>query len=342
MTLQHHDRLGTTRAIDSTRAPRVGVLLRAWRERRQLSQLELALEARVSARHLSFIETGRSRPSARMIARLADQLRVPRSDRNQLLLAGGYAPGYDDDHRHRARVKSAGEAVRARESAIDAARACTIAAADEARRQLERDLHDGAQQRFVLASLTLKRAVARARGTPAESLLAEAFEQLQQGLAELRDLAHGIHPAVLDSRGLAAALEDLAARSPLPVELRVSRERVAPAVEAAIYFTVAEALTNVVKHAHATRARVTLDIADGTIAAEIADDGIGGAGTAAGSGLRGLADRLDAIGGTLTITSPRRGGTLVRAHARVHLLGIPAQALAERSVARADRSAGAR
>jgi signal transduction histidine kinase len=273
-------------------APHVGVLLRSWRKRRRLSQLELALESRVSAKHLSFIETGRSRPSAQMIARLADQLRVPPSDRDQLLLAGGYAP-----------------------APIDAARARTIAAADEARRQLERDLHDGAQQRFVLASLLLKRAAARARGTRAESLLAEALEQVQRGIAELRDLAHGIHPAVLTTGGLAAALEDLAARSPLPIELRVPRERVAPAVEAAIYFTIAEALTNVAKHAHASHVQVTVHIAGATVAAEIADDGVGGATGAAGSGLHALADRLDAIGGKLTIHSPRGTGTLVRAHA---------------------------
>jgi signal transduction histidine kinase len=288
--------------------------LRSWRQLRQLSQLELALEAGVSARHLSFIETGRSRPSARMIARLANQLGVPRSERNRLLLAGGYAPGDDPDDATINYGATVDSAIRGRE-AIDAARARPTAAGDEARRQLERDLHDGAQQRFVLVSLTLKRAAARARGTPAEPLLAEALKQLQQGLAELRDLAHGLHPAALASHGLAAALEDLAARSPLPVELRVSRDRVAPPVEAAIYFTIAEALTNVVKHAHATHARVTVDVLENAVGAEIADDGVGGADTAAGSGLRGLANRLDAIGGTLTINSPRGAGTLVRAHA---------------------------
>ena len=198
---------------------------------------------------------------------------------------------------------------------IEASRARLVAAADEARRRLERDLHDGAQQRFVLATVWLKRAAARARGTPAEPLVDEAFQQLQQGLAELRDLAHGIHPAVLSERGLAAALTGLAARSPLPVELRVTTRRATPSVEAAIYFTVAEALTNVGKHAQATRASVTIDIAERTITAEIADDGIGGASTTAGSGLRGLADRLDALGGTLSIDSPRGGPTTIRAQA---------------------------
>jgi signal transduction histidine kinase len=197
---------------------------------------------------------------------------------------------------------------------IEPSRARIVAAADEARRRLERDLHDGAQQRFVLATLSLKRAAARARGTPAEPLVDEAFQQLQQGLAELRELAHGIHPAVLSERGLAAALTGLAARSPLPVELRVTTQRATPSVERAIYFTVAEALTNIGKHAQATRASVTIDIVERTITAEIADDGIGGA-TTEGSGLRGLADRLDALGGTLSIDSPRGGPTSIRAQA---------------------------
>ena len=196
---------------------------------------------------------------------------------------------------------------------IEASRARIVAASDEARRRLERDLHDGAQQRFVLASLALRRAGELARGTAAEPLVAEAVDQLQQGLAELRELAHGIHPAVLRGRGLAAALEGLAARSPLPVELQLTPERVAPVAETATYFTVAEALTNIAKHAQATSASVTVEIADGAVVAEIADDGIGGASTTAGAGLRGLADRLDALGGTLTVHSPRGGGTRVRA-----------------------------
>ena len=212
-----------------------------------------------------------------------------------------------------------------RHAELEASRARIVAAADEARRRLERDLHDGAQQRFVLASLWLKSAAVQAHGTPAEPFVAEAVEQLQHGLAELRDLAHGIHPAVLSERGLAAALEGLARRSPLPVELRVNCERVAPAVETAIYFTVAEALTNVAKHAQATGARVTVELADGSLVAEIADDGLGGASTTAGAGLRGLADRLDALGGTLTVHSPRGGGTRIRAQAPLsHLVPGPA------------------
>jgi signal transduction histidine kinase len=196
---------------------------------------------------------------------------------------------------------------------IDASRARIVAAADEARRRLERDLHDGAQQRLVSLALTLRHAEAQARGTPAHQSVAEALAQLQEALAELRDLARGIHPTVLSERGLAPALDVLVARSQVPVELRAPRERVAPAAEAAIYFTVAEALTNVAKHAYANRARVHVDVCDGTLTAEVADDGVGGASVTAGSGLRGLIDRLDALGGTLAVERRRGGGTIIRA-----------------------------
>jgi signal transduction histidine kinase len=202
-----------------------------------------------------------------------------------------------------------------RTGVIEASRARIVAAADEARRRLERDLHDGAQQRFVIAALTLECAAARATGTPAAPLVAEALDQVRQGLAELRELAHGIHPAVLSERGLATALAGLVARSPLPVELRVTPERAPPTVETAIYFTVAEALTNITKHAHATRASVTVDATDGALVAEIVDDGVGGARPTAGSGLCGLTDRMEAVGGTLSVESPPAGGTRVRAHA---------------------------
>jgi signal transduction histidine kinase len=188
-----------------------------------------------------------------------------------------------------------------------------VEAADAARRQLERDLHDGAQQRLVLASLTLRRAALEARGTPAESLVAEALDQLQEGLAELRELARGIHPAVLSEHGLAPALEALAARAPVEVELQVTRERVDPVVESAVYFTVAEALTNVAKHAAAEHATVQVGIREGVLVAEIADDGAGGAHSRAGRGLHGLGDRLEAVGGTLSVESPKGSGTIVRA-----------------------------
>jgi PAS domain S-box-containing protein len=205
------------------------------------------------------------------------------------------------------------EIEQARTDELRASRVRIVQAADAARKKIERDLHDGAQQRLVLVSLTLKRAEALARGTPAEPSVKEAFDQLREGLAELRELAHGIHPAVLSEHGLTAALEGLVARCTVPVELRVSGKRAAPDVEAAIYFTVAEALTNVAKYAQATVARVHVEMDDGAIVAEVADDGIGGASTDAGSGLRGLADRLDALDGTLSVDSPPGGGTTIRA-----------------------------
>jgi PAS domain S-box-containing protein len=205
------------------------------------------------------------------------------------------------------------EVEQARSEELRASRVRIVTAADAARRKIERDLHDGAQQSLVLASLTLRRAQSKAEGTPAEPLLGEASEQLQHGLAELRDLAHGIHPAVLSERGLAPALEALVSRSPVPVDLRAPRGRAAPAVEAAIYFTIAEALTNVAKYARATVARVAVDLQEATVVAEVVDDGVGGASLTAGSGLRGLVDRLDALGGTLAVESPAGGGTTIRA-----------------------------
>jgi len=204
---------------------------------------------------------------------------------------------------------------RASTAELVASRARLVIAADEARRGLERDLHDGAQQRLVQASIWLGRAVAQARGTAAEPFVTEASEALSQGLAALRDLARGLHPALLDQRGLAAALPALAARSPVPVELQVTSRRAPRDVEAAIYFTIAEALTNVLKHARATRIHITVAIAEVAATAEIADDGVGGADAAAGSGLRGLGDRLDTLGGRLFVDSPRGGPTTVHAYA---------------------------
>jgi signal transduction histidine kinase len=201
---------------------------------------------------------------------------------------------------------------------IEASRARIVAAADEARRRLERDLHDGAQQQLVAAAMTLKQAEEHTRGTRAEPLVTDALEQLREALTELRDLARGIHPAVLSERGLAAALQGLAARSPVPVELGASGARAAPAAEAAIYFTVAEALTNVAKHAQASHVGVLVDVQDGMLHAQVIDDGVGGASVTSGSGLRGLGDRLAALGGTLTIQSPSGGGTSIRARLPVN------------------------
>jgi len=202
---------------------------------------------------------------------------------------------------------------RARADAVAESRARIVEAGDEARRRLERDLHDGAQQSLLVSLLTLRRAAKEADGTAAAPLLAQALAHLEQGLAELRELARGIHPSQLSEQGLADAVGRLAERAPLPVEVDVPDERLAQSVETAFYFTVAEALTNVAKYANATRACVTVVVDDRLATAEISDDGCGGASTATGSGLRGLADRLDAIGGSLEVVSPPGGGTVVRA-----------------------------
>jgi signal transduction histidine kinase len=205
--------------------------------------------------------------------------------------------------------------VRARYDDLRAASARLVAAGDAARRKIERDLHDGAQQRLVSLSVTLNLARKHAEpGTKTAELLDSAIVELTAGLAELRELARGIHPAVLTERGLDPALQILAARAPLPVSVSASVEgRYAPAVEAAVYFVVMEALTNVAKYASASAAEVTVEQVDGHVVIDVHDDGIGGADPSSGSGLAGLADRVAALGGRLVIESPPGGGTVVRA-----------------------------
>ncbi len=193
---------------------------------------------------------------------------------------------------------------------LTASRARVITAADEARRRVVRDLHDGAQQRLVHAIISLKLAQRALREDDgrAEPLLAEALDHTERGNAELRELAHGILPAVLTRGGLADAVDAFVSRLDLLVHAEITRERVAPDLEASAYFLVAEALTNVVKHAGATRAEVTAEVAGGTLRVEVRDDGAGGA-DPGGHGLIGLADRVDALGGKLRIDSPAGGGT---------------------------------
>jgi PAS domain S-box-containing protein len=198
---------------------------------------------------------------------------------------------------------------------LRASRARLVRAEDMARRALERNLHDGAQQRLVALSVALRLVEARLHADPdaALELLTDAQAELAQALSELRELARGIHPAVLTDRGLKAALETLAARSPVPVSVDAPIDRLPPDVEATAYYVVAESLTNVVRYARASSARITVRAADSTLVVRVSDDGIGGADPAAGSGLRGLADRVAVLDGTLTVTSPRRGGTTVTA-----------------------------
>ena len=202
-----------------------------------------------------------------------------------------------------------------------------IEAADEARRRIERDLHDGAQQRLVALSLKLGMARKRleAGDDNAVELVTEAHEESKLALAEMRDLARGIHPAILIERGLGPAIEELATRATLPVVVEEApEERLPPATEAAAYFVVAECLANVSKYAQAQGATVRARCEVGRIVVEVADDGVGGADPSAGSGLRGLADRVEALGGTLTVHSVAGHGTAVRAE--IPLVSAPAAA----------------
>ncbi|HEX5493777.1 MAG TPA: sensor domain-containing protein [Mycobacteriales bacterium] len=209
---------------------------------------------------------------------------------------------------------SRGERLRGRVASLTESRAGAVDAADAERRRIERDLHDGTQQRLV--SLAMNLGMARAKFTdapePARDAIAAAHEEAKQALVELRGFVRGLHPAVLNDRGLDAALSGIAARAPLPVSLRVEvSRRPSPTIEAVAYFVVSEALNNVVKHAEASRADVTVRRLDGLLRVEVADDGRGGAGPDGGSGLRGLAQRVASVDGTLRIDSPPGVGTVI-------------------------------
>jgi signal transduction histidine kinase len=199
---------------------------------------------------------------------------------------------------------------------IRASRSRIVEAADEERRRLERDLHDGAQQRLLAIGLALQLARTNlpTASVDADVLLAEAEYELGAALDDLRDLAHGIHPAILTDAGLAPALRDLAARCPIPVEVRYpASDRLPPAVESAGYFVVSESLANVVKHARANRAEVSVDLREGCAVIVVSDNGTGGAAAERGTGLRGLADRINALNGTLDVHSPQGHGTQITA-----------------------------
>jgi PAS domain S-box-containing protein len=198
---------------------------------------------------------------------------------------------------------------------LQASRARLVASADSERRRLERNLHDGAQQRMVSLALSLQMARAKVEQSPAAAaaILEAAAKELDQALVELRELARGLHPAILTDRGLGHALEALAARLPVPVELDVPDDRFDATVEATAYYIAAEALTNVAKHADATVARVVVAPQAETLRLDVVDDGCGGASLSAGTGLVGLSDRAAAIGGTLTVASPPGSGTTVTA-----------------------------
>jgi PAS domain S-box-containing protein len=205
---------------------------------------------------------------------------------------------------------------RAAEAELRASRARIVNAAYEARRRIERDLHDGAQQQLVGLALTLRLARSKAADDPeaTAALLDEAIADLARATGELREFARGIHPAVLTEGGLSPALRGLARRMPMRVTIeRTPAERLPAPVEAIAYFVAAEGLTNVARYAEASHATVSAARDDGCLVVEVRDDGRGGADANGGSGLRGLADRVAALEGRLTIESPPGGGTLLRA-----------------------------
>jgi len=208
--------------------------------------------------------------------------------------------------------------VRGQLEEVRASRTRLIHAAEQERRRIERDLHDGAQQRLIAVALTLRQAREEAhRGEPVSAVLRSldtASEELVTAVSELRELARGIHPAILTEEGLRPAVAGLARRSAVPVDLDVHLVgRLAAGVEAAAYYIVAEGLTNVARHARATGAVVHVGRKDGLLTVEVSDDGDGGADPSRGSGLAGIADRLDALAGTLDVHSPPGVGTRVRA-----------------------------
>jgi signal transduction histidine kinase len=206
--------------------------------------------------------------------------------------------------------------LRARLAELQASRARIVEAADAERRRLERNLHDGTQQRLVSISMALALAASKLASDPqdARRVLEEARASLGTALQDLRELSQGIHPAVLTERGLGPALQELVYLAPMPIKLVVPDEgRLPESIEAAAYYVVAEALANVAKYAAADVVSITVEQSNGTAVVEVVDDGLGGADPARGSGLRGLSDRVEALGGTLVVESPRGAGTRLTA-----------------------------
>ncbi len=271
-----------------------------------------------------FVEPGDHEAARRVLATLAagapmveQELRWRAKTGEELVIATCSTPITDGQGNFRFLVCGLDVTERERHLAeLRASRSRIVEAGDEERRRLERNLHDGAQQRLVSISLALRLAQGRIPkdSEAAQEILAGASSELALALEELRELARGLHPAVLTDRGLDAALESLAARAPVPVELEAGlEERLPGAVEAAAFYVVSEALTNVAKYADASFARVKVARDNGLAIVEVVDDGVGGADETRGSGLRGLSDRLGALDGWLEIDSPPGGGTYVRA-----------------------------
>jgi signal transduction histidine kinase len=212
------------------------------------------------------------------------------------------------------RAQTRARTLRARVDHLHDARQRIIDAADAERRRIERDLHDGAQQRMVAVAVTLGLAESKLESDPeaAAKLVAQAREEAQHAVKELRELARGIHPALLSERGLGVALDALATRCPVPVDVSgVPAEPIGPAVESAAYYVTAEALTNVAKYAQASSASVQLAVDGNRLRVAVSDDGVGGADPWIGTGRRGLRDRVDALDGRLEVDSPPGGGTTI-------------------------------
>ncbi len=217
--------------------------------------------------------------------------------------------------------------LRARVEELRVSRVRIVEAADAARRRIERDLHDGAQQQLVSLALDLRVLRARLRDTEAAPMIDDLSAKLQIALAELRDLARGIHPAILTERGLEPAVDALAARAAVPVETQVEiGDDLTPAIEAAAYFTVAEGLTNVQRYAQAQYARVDIRRDHEDLVVLVEDDGVGGADPETGSGLSGLQDRLSALDGSLTVVSPPGRGTRLIARIPCRAASLVAEA----------------
>jgi PAS domain S-box-containing protein len=242
--------------------------------------------------------------------------RVVTNESGEPIRVLGSAQDITERKRYEAELHRLHEELQVRFDDLTASRARIVTAGDVERRRLERNLHDGAQQRLVTLSVSLRVALKRLEDDPgsARELLAEAADELTVALEELRELARGLHPAVLTEHGLRAAVESLASRVPLPVEIVAApSERLAEPIEAAAYYTIAEALTNIAKHAHATSARVSVKHAGDSVVVDVSDDGVGGAEVGAGTGIRGLADRVEVLGGRLEVTSPVGVGTTLHA-----------------------------
>ena len=269
--------------------------------------------ADVEGRPLDLVTLGRGRATTlinRKGVRVAALLHDPSlGDEPELLGAATAAAGIAlENARLQAELRAGLEELRG-------SRARVIAAGQKERKRLERDLHDGAQQRLIALSLELNMLEQQLDAEPdAQARLDQARQEIALSLAELRDVAHGIHPAVLSGHGLHVALESMVARAPVPVHLLVDMEdRLEEPLEVAAYYVVSESIANIGKHAHASSATVDVRRTDGHVVVEIVDNGVGGADTERGTGLRGLADRVEALGGRLRVWTPAGGGTRVKA-----------------------------